>query len=181
MSPPPFLIPTINYSTLNVNTFQGEFGLNINDLSTISIIWYDMDEMRQVAVLGSTGSIGRQTLEVVRALSHQFQVVALAGEKNIDLLAKQVNEFKPRLVYSQDKMALARLTNTEYEFLALEDITRHPEVDAVVIATSGRSGLSPTLAAARAGKNIALANKESLVMAGEIDKAEVESKRRDIN
>ena len=146
----------------------GEFALNIDGLGSISVIWYDMDEMRQVAVLGSTGSIGRQTLEVVRALPHQFQVVALAGGKNIDLLAKQVNEFKPRLVYSQDKAALARLTNTEYELLALEDIARHPEVDTVVIATSGRSGLSPTLAAVRAGKNVPLANKESLVMAGEI-------------
>jgi 1-deoxy-D-xylulose-5-phosphate reductoisomerase len=127
-----------------------------------------MSVMKQIAILGSTGSIGRQTLEVVRALPHQFQVVALAGEKNIDLLAKQVNEFKPRLVYSQDKMALARLTNTEYAFLSLEDIARHPEVDTVVIATSGRSGLNPTLAAVRAGKNVPLANKESLVMAGEI-------------
>jgi len=124
--------------------------------------------VKQLAVLGSTGSIGQQTLEVVRALPHRFHIVGLAGGKNVDLLAKQINEFKPRFVYFQDREALARLTNTEYEFLTLEDIARHPQVDTVIIATSGRAGLSPTLAAVKAGKNVALANKESLVMAGEI-------------
>jgi len=124
--------------------------------------------IKQLAVLGSTGSIGQQTLEVVRALPHRFHIVGLAGGKNIDLLAKQINEFKPRFVYFQDRDALARLTNTKYEFLTLEDIARHPQVDTVIIATSGRAGLSPTLAAVKAGKSVALANKESLVMAGEI-------------
>lgn len=124
--------------------------------------------IKQLAVLGSTGSIGRQTLEVVRALPYRFHIVALAGGKNIDLLCKQIDEFKPRFVYFQDREALARLTDTEYEFLTLEDIARHPEIDTAVIATSGRAGLSPTLTAVKAGKNVALANKESLVMAGEI-------------
>ena len=123
---------------------------------------------KQLAVLGSTGSIGQQTLEVVRALPHRFHIVGLAAGKNVDLLATQINEFKPRFVYFQDRDALARLANTEYEFLTLEDIAQHPEVDTVVMATSGRAGLSPTLAAVKAGKNVALANKESLVMAGEI-------------
>jgi len=124
--------------------------------------------IKQLAVLGSTGSIGQQTLEVVRALPHRFHIVGLAGGKNIDLLVKQINEFKPRFVYFQDRDALARLTNTKYEFLTLEDIAQHPQVDTVIIATSGRAGLSPTLAAVKAGKSVALANKESLVMAGEI-------------
>ena len=124
--------------------------------------------VKQLAVLGSTGSIGQQTLEVVRALPHRFHIVGLAGGKNIDLLVKQINEFKPRFVYFQDRDALARLTNTKYEFLTLEDIAQHPQVDTVIIATSGRAGLSPTLAAVKAGKSVALANKESLVMAGEI-------------
>ena len=123
---------------------------------------------KQLAILGSTGSIGRQTLEVVRALPHRFQVVALAGGKNIDLLAKQINEFKPKFVFSQDKEALGRLTDAKYEFLTMENIAQHPDIDIVVVATSGRAGLSPTLTAVRASKNIALANKESLVMAGEI-------------
>ena len=124
--------------------------------------------IKRLAVLGSTGSIGRQTLEVVRALPHRFHIVGLAAGKNIDLLAEQVNEFKPRFVYYQDRKAQTRLANAEYEFLSLEDIARHPQVDTVVIATSGKSGLFPTLAAVKAGKKVALANKESLVMAGEI-------------
>ena len=124
--------------------------------------------IKQLAVLGSTGSIGQQTLEVVRALPHRFQIAGLAAGKNIGLLAKQINEFKPRFVYYQDKKAQARLANAEYKLLSLEDIASHPQVDTVVIATSGKSGLSPTLAAVKAGKNVALANKESLIMAGEI-------------
>ncbi len=124
--------------------------------------------VKQLAVLGSTGSIGQQTLQVVRALPHKFRIVGLAAGKNVNLLAKQINEFKPRFVYYQDKEVPAHLASTEYEFLSLEDIARHPQVDIVVIATSEKSGLSPTLAAVKAGKKICLANKESLVMAGEI-------------
>ncbi len=122
--------------------------------------------IKRLAVLGSTGSIGQQTLEVVRAFPHRFHIVGLAAGKNIDLLAKQIREFKPRFVYYQGRKAC--LASAEYEFLSLEDIARHPQVDIVVIATSGKSGLSPTLAAVKAGKNVALANKESLVTAGEI-------------
>ncbi|MFC2056560.1 1-deoxy-D-xylulose-5-phosphate reductoisomerase [Chloroflexota bacterium] len=124
--------------------------------------------VRKIAVLGSTGSIGQQTLEVVRALPHRFQIVGLAARQNINLLSKQIEEFKPRFVYHQDERAPVRLANTEYELLSIEDIARHPHVDTVVIATSGKAGLNPTLAAVKAGKNIALANKESLVTAGEI-------------
>jgi len=122
--------------------------------------------VKRLAILGSTGSIGQQTLEVVRALPHRFRIVGLAAGKNIGLLTKQIDEFKPRFVYYQSTKA--HLANAEYELLSLEDIARHPQVDTVVIATSGKSGLSPTLAAVKAGKNVALANKESLVMAGGI-------------
>ena len=122
--------------------------------------------MKRLAILGSTGSIGQQTLEVVRSLPHYFRVAGLAAGNNIDLLAKQIDEFKPDFVFCQDKKAC--LANTEYKLLSLEDIVTHPQVDTVVIATSGKAGLAPTLAAVRAGKNVALANKESLVMAGEI-------------
>ncbi|MCL0046475.1 1-deoxy-D-xylulose-5-phosphate reductoisomerase [Dehalococcoidales bacterium] len=125
-----------------------------------------MDDITKLAVLGSTGSIGRQTLEVVRALPHRFHIVGLGAGKNIDLLIRQINEFKPRFVYCQDNQA--HLASTEFELLSLEDIASHPQVDIVVIATSGKTGLIPTLAAVKAGKKVALANKESLVMAGEI-------------
>ncbi len=116
------------------------------------------EQPTRVAVLGSTGSIGRQTLEVIRALPGRFRVVALAGGRNIDLLTEQVREFQPDVVGG----ALMRL----------EDIAARPDVDIVVMAVSGGAGLAPTLAAARAGKRIALANKESLVAAGEIIMAE---------
>jgi len=124
--------------------------------------------VKQVAVLGSTGSIGRQTLEIVRALPHRFHIIGLAAGKNTDLLANQINEFKPRFVYYQDRKEQPRLTDAEYEFLSLEEMASHPQVDIVVMATSGKWGLSPTLATVKAGKKVALANKESLVMAGEI-------------
>ncbi len=124
--------------------------------------------VKQLAVLGSTGSIGQQTLEVVRALPHKFHIIGLAAGGNTDLLAKQINEFKPRFVYHQNRESQAHLANAEYELLSLEEIASHPQVDTVVIATSGKTGLSPTLAAVKAGKKICLANKEPLVMAGEI-------------
>ena len=126
------------------------------------------DTVKRLAILGSTGSIGRQTLEVVRTLPHHFQVVGLAAGQNLDLLAQQIKEFKPDFIYYQDKATPVLPDSTSPEFLPIEDIARHPEVDTVVIATSGKSGLSSTLAAVKAGKQVALANKESLVMAGDI-------------
>ncbi|TET66297.1 MAG: 1-deoxy-D-xylulose-5-phosphate reductoisomerase [Dehalococcoidia bacterium] len=136
------------------------------------------NSVKRLAILGSTGSIGQQTLDVVRALSNRFRIVGLAAGKNIALLAEQINEFKPEFVgYSpvknEDEEKPTRLTNVKYEFLPLEDIACHPQVDTVVIATSGKAGLSPTLAAVKAGKRVALANKESLIMAGEIITSEV--------
>ncbi|MBI4303095.1 MAG: 1-deoxy-D-xylulose-5-phosphate reductoisomerase [Chloroflexi bacterium] len=124
--------------------------------------------MKKIALLGSTGSIGQQTLDVVRALPHHFKVIGLAAGKNIGLLERQINEFKPRFVYYQDEGALAHLASTGCKFLSLEEMASHPEADMVVIATSGSAGLGATLAAVRAGKTIALSNKEPLVMAGEI-------------
>ena len=127
-----------------------------------------MSSVTNLAILGSTGSIGQQTLDVVRALPHKFRVVALAAGKNTDLLSQQISEFKPVFVYYQDETSRARLADTDYEFLPPEEIASHPDVDMVVVATSGASGLNPLLAAVRAGKKVCLANKESLVTAGKI-------------
>jgi 1-deoxy-D-xylulose-5-phosphate reductoisomerase len=129
--------------------------------------------VKRLAVLGSTGSIGQQTLDVVRALPERFRIVGLAAGKNTGLLAEQIGEFKPKFVGylpadNQVREVHPRLDDAGCEFLPLEDMACHPDVDIAVIATSGAAGLSPTLAAAKAGKNIALANKESLVAAGEI-------------
>jgi 1-deoxy-D-xylulose-5-phosphate reductoisomerase len=123
-------------------------------------------EVKRLAILGSTGSIGQQTLEVVRAFPDRFRIIGLAAGQNLERLARQVEEFKPALIYHRGKRT--RPTKAECELLSLEDMARHPEVDTVVIATSGKAGLAPTLAAVKAGKNVALANKESLVAAGEI-------------
>ena len=81
-----------------------------------------------LAVLGSTGSIGRQTLEVVRALGDRFRIIALSAGENTGLLAEQIEEFHPRLVHCQGPAA--RLTDGAYRFLPMEDIARHHEVDA---------------------------------------------------
>ena len=129
--------------------------------------------VNRLAVLGSTGSIGQQTLDVVRALPHRFRVLGLTAGKNIGLLAKQIEEFQPRFVHyspteDQGGKIPFCLANGEYELQPPEDIAGCDEVDTVVIATSGKAGLNPTLAAIKAGKRIALANKEVLVMAGEI-------------
>jgi 1-deoxy-D-xylulose-5-phosphate reductoisomerase len=121
---------------------------------------------RKIAVLGSTGSIGRQTLEVVRAFPQRFRIIGLAASKNLDLLAEQISEFQPRFAYFLGRET-ATPPNIGCEFLPLEEIARHPEVDIVVMATSGASGLLPTIAAVAAAKRVALANKEALVMAGE--------------
>ncbi len=123
--------------------------------------------VKRLAVLGSTGSIGQQTLDVVRALPERFRVVGLSAGTNIDLLTEQISEFKPEIVSCamQDR---TWITGAGCEVVLPENIATHPDVDIAVIATSGTAGLSPTLAAVKAGKNIALANKESLVAAGEI-------------
>jgi len=124
-----------------------------------------MGDIKRVAVLGSTGSIGRQTLEVISALPHRFSVIGLAAGKNTALLTKQISQFQPKFIHSQDNNLP---TGAKYEFLSLEEMASHPEADIVVMATYGKWGLKSTLAAVKAGKRVALANKESLVMAGEI-------------
>ncbi len=124
-------------------------------------------EIKRVAVLGSTGSIGRQTLDVIRALPGRFQVVGLTAGRNTKLLKRQVDEFQPRYInYLTDDVKPEDFTSCK--FISLEDIAGHREVDIVVIATSGTGALQAALVAAKAGKTIALANKESLVAAGEI-------------
>lgn len=126
--------------------------------------------VKRLAILGSTGSIGRQTIDVVRAFPDRFRIIGLAAGENIDLLQQQIAEFRPKFVYCRNPEALQ--AGAGYQLLSIEEIARHPEVDTVVMATSGYAGLTPTLAAVRAGKDIALANKEALVAAGEIIMAE---------
>ena len=121
--------------------------------------------MNRVALLGSTGSIGTQTLAVVRALRGRVELVALAGGRNSRTLSSQLAEFRPRLYHALDPNTVDSCGAT---MASLEEIASDDGVDTVVVATSGRAGLGPTLAALRHGKKVALASKEVLVMAGHL-------------
>ncbi len=125
--------------------------------------------IKGLAVLGSTGSIGTQTLDVVRSFPGDFRVVALAARRNLDLLETQVREFHPKLVScegtAEEKAAL--LSNGCVDCV-MEEMVLDDDVDLVVTATVGDVALTPTISAIEAGKKVALANKESVVMAGEL-------------
>lgn len=131
--------------------------------------------MRKIALLGSTGSIGRQTLDVVRNHPERFEVVALTAHGSDELLLEQIEEFKPLLAVLVDEDAASRL-KARYQGKtrilagqeALLEAATLAEADVVVTAVVGFAGLRPTIAAIRAKKDIALANKETLVAAGEI-------------
>ena len=133
--------------------------------------------MKNLAILGSTGSIGRNTLNVVEQFPDRFSVQTLTAKDNVSLLAEQINKFSPELavVYSEEraealKKALPESTNVEilYGQEGYEQAATHQSVDVVVTAMVGAAGLLPTLAAIETGKDIALSNKETLVMAGEM-------------
>jgi 1-deoxy-D-xylulose-5-phosphate reductoisomerase len=129
---------------------------------------------RRIALLGSTGSIGRQTLDVVRCFPEHFRVVALAARSNVSLLAQQAQEFAPALTacFAEtpeiERAAREYLPGVVTGEQGLFEVATYSDADIVVAATSGLMGLAPTLAAINAGKTIALANKETLVMAGHL-------------
>ena len=123
--------------------------------------------MKKLVVLGSTGSIGRQTLDVVRAFPEDFDVVGLAAGNNRELLLQQVKEFKPKHICCN--MRPAELPK-DVSFTPMEDMVSLEEVDLVMVATMGSVGLIPTLNALKHGKLVALSNKEPIVMAGEMIK-----------
>ena len=132
--------------------------------------------MKAIAILGSTGSVGVTTLDVVSRFPGHFRVVAMAAGRNLDLLADQVHRFRPELVAvatSELACELARRVDTRTTTIlhgsegAVEAAT-HPEAELVMSALVGALGLRPTLAAIKAGKDIAFANKEVLVIAGEL-------------
>ncbi len=131
--------------------------------------------MKHIAVLGSTGSIGTQTLDVVRSHPNRFHISVLAANANDELLERQIREFSPALAVLVDAAAYARLksryagqTKLACGRQAFIDAAAYEETEIVVTSMMGFAGLEPTLAAIAAGKDIALANKETLVVAGEI-------------
>ena len=138
--------------------------------------------MKKISILGSTGSIGKNTLEVVGRNKDKFKVVGLAAGENIDLLETQIKEFRPEVVAVADENAAERLRlrNLQVKVLSGDDgiveVAVLDSADTVVAAIVGSASLLPTFEAVRAGKEIALASKEALVMAGEIIMSEA-SKR----
>ncbi|MFV0529315.1 MAG: 1-deoxy-D-xylulose-5-phosphate reductoisomerase [Lachnospiraceae bacterium] len=131
--------------------------------------------MKKIAILGSTGSIGTQTLDVVRS-NGDLEVVAISAGVNIELLEKQIREFKPQIAAVMDADSAQELrlrvadtpTKVLSEMQGLIEVALHPESELLVTALVGMIGIRPTLEAVRAGKDIALANKETLVTAGHL-------------
>ena len=132
--------------------------------------------MKQIAILGSTGSIGTQTLDVVRQHPEAFSVYALTAHRSVDMLIQQALEFNPAVVCIADEAYYPRLREALSDLpiqvmageKAIAEMVTMPEIDVVVAAMVGYAGLRPTIEAIKAKKTIALANKETLVVAGEI-------------
>ena len=131
---------------------------------------------KRIAILGSSGSIGTQALEVIEEQSHLFQVEVLTVYKNADVLIAQAKKFRPNAVVIVDETKYSKVNDalhdediTVYSGVdALEQVVAYKEIDIVLTALVGYAGLKPTIAAINAGKDIALANKETLVVAGEL-------------
>lgn len=137
---------------------------------------------KQLAILGSTGSIGTQTLDIVRKQPDMFGVYAIVANRSVDLLVEQAVEFRPEVVciadesrYVELKEKLRSALGADFEMMkvwsgddAIAEMVTLPSIDIVVAAMVGYAGLRPTIEAIRAGKTIALANKETLVVAGEL-------------
>jgi 1-deoxy-D-xylulose-5-phosphate reductoisomerase len=128
------------------------------------------DSVKKLAVLGSTGSIGCQTLDIVRKFPERYRIIALAAGNNLQLLEQQAMEFQPGYIYHRGDSFPGMRNRTEY--ISVVEMAGLPEADLIVIALFGDSGIYPTLNAASHGKTIALANKESLVAAGILITAE---------
>ncbi len=144
--------------------------------------------MKNVAIIGSTGSIGTAALKVCAAHPEKFRIVGLAAGKNVKKIAEQVRLFKPRLVCLASETAAASLaacihkqkTEVVWSRTGLEHVATMPEADIIVSSISGSAGLLPTFAAIKAGKDVALANKEALVMAGELLTREASARQKRI-
>ncbi len=131
--------------------------------------------MKNIAVLGSTGSIGESTLGVIRSQRKHFRVASLSVNSDIDNLYKQIKEFKPFSVCVRDerkaKILAARINSSTKIYCGeqgLEELVKEKRIDQVMFALSGAAALAPLISAIKSGKDIALANKEALVMAGQI-------------
>ena len=138
--------------------------------------------MKKISILGSTGSIGVSTLDVVERNPEKFQIFAMSAGSNVELFAEQIRKFKPQIaaLFDSKKVSLLKekISDLDVEVLSGEkgmvSVATHPEVDVVVSGVVGSAGLLPAIHALQAGKNLALANKETLVIAGELVLKEAE-------
>ncbi len=136
--------------------------------------------MKKIVILGATGSIGTNTLDIIQRFPDKFQVLGLTAGSSVEKLESLIKVFKPKVVALQNEKSAAALSKTlsasNVEVLSgnqgIVEVARHPEADLVISAIVGAAGLLPTLSAIRAKKNVAIANKEPLVMAGEIIRRE---------
>ena len=142
---------------------------------SLKLKWNVELEMKKIAILGSTGSIGTQALDVVRNLPEEFSVEVLAANSNVELFARQIEEFRPKLAVLADEAAYKELSARKFSGTELAggrqafiDAADFDDVEIVLTSMSGFAGLEPTIKAINGGKNIALANKETLVVAGEL-------------
>ena len=132
--------------------------------------------MKKISLLGSTGSIGTNVLDVIERNPEKFQILGMSAGNNVDLFAKQIRKFKPRVVALFDTKKIPtlkeRIADLDIEILSGEEgsvaIATLPEADIVVSGVMGSAGLLPAIHALKSGKNLALANKETLVIAGEL-------------
>ena len=151
---------------------------SLQDMVTRSL--EGIGKKKKLSLLGSTGSIGTQTLDIVRERPEQFECVSMAAGGNLDLLAKQIAEFRPKLVSVREAVMVQQLkSNLKSLGMAEKDfpelaygadgivaVATYPTADTVVTGIVGCAGLLPTVAAIKAGKDIALANKETLIAGG---------------
>ena len=137
----------------------------------VNVLLYNECIMKKkISIIGSTGSIGTQSLEVIEKLQDKFEIIALAGGSNVNLLNKQIEKFKPKYVCLGKPNSALNAQNAKvfYGDEGLDEICSNKENDIILVAVSGKIGLKPTLSAIANGIDIALANKETLVMAGDI-------------
>ena len=123
-----------------------------------------MNNRKKISIIGSTGSIGTQALEVIDKLRDKFEIIALAAGSNVELLKLQAKKFRPKYIYAAKEINVEGIKTLN----SLDEIASNKENDIILVACSGKVGLKPTLKAIENGINIALANKETLVMAGDI-------------
>jgi len=153
-------------------------------------VW-ESSKVKNITILGSTGSIGESTLDVIARHANQFQVIALTANSHVDRMIEQCRKFNPRYVVMSDENAAQQVAEKletqgiqEIEVLAgaknLEFVASHEDVDYVMAAIVGAAGLLPTLAAAKHGKRVLLANKEALVMSGKLFMDEVRENKAEL-